>query len=108
MDHLRHITLYDSPKRMIAFLETVLLERYLDRQPDLLSTIYDKLELERPIKLRQLFSSTGQSQDLPPHNVGPDSSAAQANSKAPQACRQLFSSTGQPATLQPSRSAASS
>ena len=58
--HLRQISLYDSPERMVSFMESVLVEGYLDRQPDLLSTIYDELDLERPIQLRQLFSPTGQ------------------------------------------------
>ena len=57
--HLRQISLYDSPQRMLAFMETVLLESYLDRQPDLLSTIYDELDQDRPPQLRQLFSPTG-------------------------------------------------
>jgi len=58
--HLRQISLYDSPERMVSFMESVVVEGYLDRQPDLLSTIYDELDLERPIQLRQLFSPTGQ------------------------------------------------
>jgi hypothetical protein len=49
---------------MVGFMESVLVEGYLDRQPDLLSTLYDELDLERPVQLRQLFSPTGQSPAL--------------------------------------------
>jgi hypothetical protein len=58
--HLRQISLYDSPEEMVSFLELVLLEAYLDRQPDLLSTLYEELDQERPPQLRQLFSPTGE------------------------------------------------
>jgi hypothetical protein len=66
--HLRQISLYDSPERMVGFMESVLVEGYLDRQPDLLSTLYDELDLERPVQLRQLFSPTGQPPSSPHSN----------------------------------------
>ncbi len=66
--HLRQISLYDSPERMVGFMESVLVEGYLDRQPDLLSTLYDELDLERPVQLRQLFSPTGQPPSYP-HSI---------------------------------------
>jgi hypothetical protein len=53
---------------MVGFMESVLVEGYLDRQPDLLSTLYDELDLERPVQLRQLFSPTGQPPSSP-HSI---------------------------------------
>jgi hypothetical protein len=32
---------------MVRFLELVLLDAYLDRQPDLLSTLYEELDQQR-------------------------------------------------------------
>ena len=56
--HLRQVALHDSNPAMLEFLGTCFTECYLDRQPELLCTIFEELDLERPRQLAALFSPT--------------------------------------------------
>ena len=56
--HLRQISLHGGRRVMSEFLSIVLTECYVDRQPELLSLLYDELDEELPKKLTKSFSPT--------------------------------------------------
>ena len=56
LQHLRQISLYGSPQQLTQFLQEVMVEFYICRQPELLCTVFDELDQERPAALQALFS----------------------------------------------------
>jgi len=56
LQHLRQISLYGSPQQLTSFLNDVMVECYIARQPELLCTLFDELNQERPPALTALFS----------------------------------------------------
>merc|ERR1712142_804890 len=61
---------------MTEFLSVVLTECYIDRQPELLSLLYDELDQERPRQLAHLLSSPN---SVLPSSVGPSSVASSSS-----------------------------
>ena len=70
LTHIRQISLHGGNNVMREFLSLVLTECYIDRQPELLSLLYDELDQERPRQLAMLLSSSSGSQ---PPCTGPSS-----------------------------------
>jgi len=75
LTHIRQISLHGGNNVMTEFLSLVLTECYIDRQPELLSLLYDELDQERPRQLSMLLSSPSGSQ---PPSTGPPSNFGSA------------------------------
>ena len=72
--HLSQISLLGGNTVLVKFLSIVLTECYVDRQPELLSLLYDELDQERPKQLTILFSPSGSQ----PLSAGPSSNLGSA------------------------------
>ena len=59
LTHLKQISFHGGNNVMTEFLSNVLSECYIDRQPELLSFLYDKLNQEQPCQPAMLFSQAG-------------------------------------------------
>eukprot|EP00092_Neocalanus_flemingeri_P011686 GFUD01012596.1.p1 GENE.GFUD01012596.1~~GFUD01012596.1.p1 ORF type:complete len:2173 (+),score=594.82 GFUD01012596.1:2-6520(+) len=84
--HLRQISLHGGNAVMTGFLSIVLMECYVDRQPELLSLLYDELDQERPRQLAMLFSPSGSQ----PPSAGPSSNLAAPGSHGAMAPPPVF------------------
>ena len=54
--HLRQISIWDSPKEMLVFMQEILTSVYVNDQPEILLSIYEELNHPPPFSLRSLFS----------------------------------------------------
>lgn len=54
--HLRKISIWDCPSEMTTFLHKVVMPNHLDRQPDIMCTLFDELNVTKPDELQTLFS----------------------------------------------------
>ena len=59
LTHLRQISLHGGNIVMTEFLSVILTECYADRQPELLSFLYNELDQEQPRQLAMMFNPAG-------------------------------------------------
>ncbi|XP_071747581.1 uncharacterized protein [Lepeophtheirus salmonis] len=80
--HLRQISIWGSPEDMVTFLNEVLTPVYIDRQPELLCSLYDELNQPKADALRGIFSPSAKSDcsSVAPSSVMSQASNASQNS----------------------------